>query len=181
MSTVVPLVPITPGVPNTGIKMLPHAAHIKEFYFGFHGTCGETALAELLPAAVYGCDLAHDEVVNLMHAIQIHMASMPGWEEPNQATFLWSLAAEAQYRKATVLIQWNYAEPFPHDWHSVIQQHAGVNGILMQFANADAVRDAAGTGPEPGVKYHFIAIVGIIPGVGYVCADPDNATVEARY
>ena len=154
--------------------MLPNAVHFKEFYGGFTGTCGETALTAALICAERIPD-SHDQAVALMLAITHEMQQM-GWASANGASTLWALAREAsQKRGASIALEWDYAEPFPHDWHAEFLADAGYKPIVVELANAQAL-----PGDEAGVHYHFVCVVGRSPA-GYIVMDGDNWAIEQNF
>jgi hypothetical protein len=160
-----------------GSVLLPNTLHFKEFYGGFTGTCGETALTAALVCAER---LPDDEAqaIQLMLDITHQMQAM-GWASANGASTLWSLAREAATKRGgTINLEWDYAEPFPHDWHSILLANAAVRPIVLQVANAYNLWGQDGTGnDEAGVHYHFICVVGKCAD-GYICMDGDNWAIE---
>lgn len=157
-----------------GSILLPNAVHFKEFYGGYTGTCGETALTAALICAERIPD-DHNAAVALMLAITSEMRQV-GWASANGASTLWSLAREAASKRgAQIAVEWDYAEPFPHNWHQELLADAGHKPIVLQFANAQAL-----PGDERGVHYHFIAVLGRCPA-GYICMDGDNWQIEQNF
>lgn len=154
---------------------LTDAGHITEFYAGFHGTCGECAL-EVADAACNHRKADLNDMVAITHEMQAH-----GGAGANGASTLYSLAREAERRGLPILTEWDYAEPFPHDWHTLLLQNNGKNPIILQLANGQALTDVeTGAADEVGLKYHFIVILGGQPD-GYVANDGDNPQVSARF
>ena len=154
--------------------------HFKEFYGGYTGTCGETALTAALICAQrlgQGAE-THDAAVALMLSVTSEMRAA-GWADANGASTLWSLAQEAaKKRGAQISLEWDYAEPFPHDWHSVLLANAGVKPIVLQLGMAMNLVGQDGTGhAEAGVHYHFICVVGKCAD-GYIVMDGDNYLIE---
>jgi hypothetical protein len=160
--------------------MVPNAMHIKEFYGGYNGTCGETALSVAL-ASANATPKTHDDLVNFMLTITTDMRNR-GWASANGASTLWSLAREAVTDWGGSIAQENdYQEPLTStDWHAILKQYAGIKPIVLQIALAYNLRDTQGSGAEAGVHYHFITVVGIADE-GYVCADGDNGMAESRF
>jgi hypothetical protein len=149
--------------------------HLTEFYAGFNGTCGECALEDAM-AAASDTKASEDDMVAVTHEMQHH-----GQADPNGASTLWGLAREAERRGFEVLIEWDYANPLPHDWHTVLIQNAGVHPIVLQHANGQALHDAeTGAADEVGLQQHFTAIINK-QADGYVDNDGDNYQVLKRY
>jgi hypothetical protein len=160
-------------------KILADAVHFKEFYGGFTGTCGETALAAALICALRLAD-NHDQAVQLMLDITKQMQAK-GWAGKNGVSYLSTLADEARLRGAHTLVEWDYAEPFPHDWHSILLQNADVKPIVLQVGKAYNLVGQDGTGnDEAGVHYHFICVVGRC-SAGYIVMDGDNWKIEQEF
>jgi hypothetical protein len=154
---------------------LTDAGHITEFYAGYNGTCGECAL-EVAYAACQHKPASLPDMVAITHEMQAH-----GGASANGASTLYSLAQEAQRRNLPILTEWDYAEPFPHDWHSVLLKDGGINPIILQLANGQALRDVeTGAADEVGLHYHFIVILGK-QADGYIVNDGDNWQVTSRF
>lgn len=154
---------------------LTDAGHITEFYAGYNGTCGECAL-EVADAACNHRKADLNDMVAIVHEMQAH-----GGASSNGASTLYSLAREAERRGLPILTEWDYAKPFPHDWHSVLLANQGKNPIILQLANGQALRDAeTGAADEVGLKYHFIVILGG-QADGYIANDGDNPQVSSRF
>ena len=161
-------------------KILPDAVHFREFYGGYTGTCGETALtACLICAEKLGLD--HDQAAQMMLSVTAQMRAR-GWADANGASTLWSLAREAVLkRRASIALEWDYQEPLQQDWHSVLKANAAVRPIVLQVGQAYNLVGQAGTGnDEAGVHYHFICVVGICAD-GYICMDGDNWKIEQEF
>ena len=162
------------------VTLLADTVHFKEFYGGYTGTCGETALTAALICAErlgQGAE-THDAAVALMLSVTSEMRAA-GWADANGASTLWSLAQEAaKKRGAQIALEWDYAEPFPHDWHSVLLANAGIKPIVLQVGMAMNLVGQDGTGhAEAGVHYHFICVVGKCAD-GYIVMDGDNYLIE---
>jgi hypothetical protein len=154
--------------------LLPNAVHFKEFYGGYTGTCGETALTAALICAERLPD-NHDQAVQMMLAITAQMKAL-GWASANGASTLYDLAREAsQKRGGSIALEWDYAEPFPHDWHAEFLSNAAKKPIVVELANAQAL-----PGDERGVHYHFVTVVGRC-SAGYVVMDGDNWQIEQDF
>lgn len=155
--------------------MNTNPGHLTEFLNGFTGTCGECAL-EVCFAAASGQQVSGADMVAITHEMQAH-----GQAGANGASTLFGLAREAERRGYKINTEWDYAEPFPHDWVSLIRQHAGVKPIVLQVAAGGTLHDVeTGAHDETGVQYHFIAIINKQTD-GYVANDGDNPQVTMRY
>jgi hypothetical protein len=163
-----------------GYQVLPDAVHFKEFYGGYTGTCGETALtAALICAEKLGQDAeTHDQAVALMLSVTAEMRAN-GWADANGASTLWSIAREAAIKRgASIALEYDYQEPLQQDWHGVIEANAAVRPIVLQVGQAFNLVGQDGTGnDEAGVHYHFICVVGKCAD-GYVVMDGDNWQIE---
>ncbi len=158
-------------------KVLADAVHFKEFYGGYTGTCGETALTAALICAEKLGD-THDQAVQMMLNVTAQMRAA-GWADSNGASTLWSIAREAVTNQhASINIEWDYQEPLQQDWHSVLEANAAIRPIVLQVGQAFNLVGQDGTGnDEAGVHYHFICVVGIC-SLGYICMDGDNWQIE---
>lgn len=161
------------------VLLLPDTVHFKEFYGGYNGTCGETALTAALICALQlgGGHETHDQAVALMLSVTSAMRAK-GWASANGASTLWSLAQEAKAQGATINTEWDYEEPMQKDWHQVLLANAGYKPIVLQVGQAFNLKGQDGTGnDEAGVHYHFICVVGKCAD-GYICMDGDNWIIE---
>jgi|GEM_PF-5871194 len=144
--------------------LLPKAAALLEFQ-GYTGDCGETA--ELVFLHIFkSVPLDKDHLNALVREeIAAHNAGPSGSE---------TLAAIGRNLKNQGLAfeQYGYQEPFNTNWRAMLRDHAGYNGIILQIARGGNL-----PGDEPGVHYHFIAVVGQKAG-SYIVADGDS--VAAR-
>ena len=157
-------------------QVLADAVHFKEFYGGYTGTCGETALTAALICAEKLGD-SHDQAVAMMLAVTAQMRA-DGGADSNGASTLYSLAQEAKLRGASINIEWDYQEPLQQDWHSVLLANAAVRPIVLQVGQAFNLVGQDGTGnDEAGVHYHFICVVGRC-SAGFICMDGDNWQIE---
>lgn len=176
------------------VSILKNALRMSQFqmYNGVRlsGTCTQTAAA-VLAAASLGNPTNHDGLVALMLSMYdaqrkretndpLHSAA------PNGASTVLSMAYELRQRVVPVSIEWDYAGdtmPAERDWHAVLRENAGVKPILLQIANAQALRDiSTGTAVavNQGVKYHAICVVGKAQE-GYIVADGNNPRVEQEF
>ena len=152
------------------------AGHISEFTpGGVTGRCGETALEVAESASA-----DRRATIAGMEAITADMQAH-GQADPNGASTLWGLARAAERGGFHIATEWDYAEPFPHDWHALLLAEADNRPVVLQLANAQALTDAeTGASDERGVHYHFICVLGKQPH-GFICADGDNPEVGSRY
>ena len=150
--------------------------HLTEFYEGFTGTCGECALEDALSEAA-GTKASENDMVAIVHEMQQHGQL----SAPNGASTMWDLAREAERRGFQVALEWDYEEPFNHDWVSVLRANYGKKPMVLQLAQAHNLRDVeTGAADEAGVHYHFIAILNA-KADGYIANDGDNPQVLSRY
>ncbi len=158
-------------------RVLPSFARFSEFAGGFNGTCTQAALAICIGAAK-GKAATQDDMLWLVH--DMLQKKLCG---PNGASTLAAAAAEARdvLGVAGVAIEWDYADPFGHDWAATVQRYAGVQPMVLQVLNGQALRDAeTGVADESGLHCHAVAIGGR-QGDGFVCADGDHPQVSQRY
>lgn len=153
--------------------LLPNAEHFSEFQGGYHGTCGETALATALTCAGNQTDTAAGAIA-LMLAMTKEMIAL-GWASSNGSTTTAHLHDEA-HRRGYATDDAHYI-PFanqidPNLLHNILLQFAGVKPIILEIARAYAL-----PGDEAGVQYHFICVVGVSP-TGYICNDGDNSAIS---
>jgi hypothetical protein len=146
---------------------------LSEFYGGFTGTCGECAL-EVGKAAVLGIHDTSADMIAITHEMQAH-----GEADARGASTVKGLADEARRQGLKVLIEWDYAEPFPHDWHTTLLQNAGIHPIILELANGQALHDAeTGSADEVGLHYHYVVVLNK-QADGYVANDGDNSQVTS--
>lgn len=147
-----------------------------EFQGGYHGDCGETALAEAM-AAANGTYEATTADINII----VKQMQQKGAADAQGVTNLNALADYAKSQGFAVSTFWGYAEPFPHDWHQALLDNAGLKPIVLQLANAQALYDIeTGSADERGVQYHFICVLAKQTD-GYKVADGDNPEAKTRY
>lgn len=155
--------------------MLPNALHFSEFQGGYHGTCGETALATALVCSTPQIESTQD-AINLMLSMTKEMIGL-GWAAANGSTTMSHLHDEAVRRgfhpdESTLI---TYTPSIPVDeLHNRLLQEAGVKPVVIEIARAYAL-----PGDEAGVDYHYICVVGISPQ-GYVCNDGDNSAISSH-
>lgn len=162
------------------MQILPNAQHISEFAAGYTGTCGETALAVAL-AAAKGFPKDQAGTTQLMLDLTHDMAAHGLLLNANGESTVTQLAAEATRQGVPIALQWDYAEPFPHDWHQVLLDNAGLKPIVIEVAQAHNLVGQLGTGnDEAGVHYHYVCVVGK-QAEGYIVADGDNWDVKNTF
>jgi len=159
----------------------PDAGHIPEFGTDpitgewYNGTCTQTAL-EVCLAIVDGRTPTFDHMASVTRDMIAHNLC-----SRNGASTLAAIALEARRLGYTVATEWDYQQPLSQDWHALLMEHAGVNPILLQVANGQALVDVeTGSRDESGLHYHAIAVCGK-QSDGYICADGDNAQVNSRF
>ena len=169
--------PITvPGLPGiTDVRMCPNAESFREFYGGYHGTCGETALATALVVATPPIE-SQAQAIALMLSMTKELIGLK-WAAASGSTTMGRLHDEAIRRKfavdAATFI--SYKEPLDQtELHNLLLTTAGVKPILIEIARAGNL-----PGDEKGVQYHFICVVGICHQ-GYIVNDGDNAAANAH-
>jgi hypothetical protein len=158
-------------------RMLPFAAHFAEFAGGFNGTCTQTALSICVGAAK-GRPATQDDMVWMTH--DMLNKKLCG---PNGASTLAAAAVESRdlLGPQSTLIEWDYGQPFGHNWQATLEDYAGVKPILLQLLNGQALHDAqTGVGDESGLHAHAVAVLGI-GAVGVICADGDHPEVAQRF
>jgi hypothetical protein len=150
---------------------------LSEFVNGYHGTCGETALAVAIAAAQHRKATSQD-IVDITKEMQAHSQA-----DANGASTLWDLAREAERKGIVVFAEDDYeADTFPGvNWHQALLDNAGLKPIILQIARGGNLIDIETQAhDEPSVQYHFIAVLGKQTN-GYVCADGDNPQAGQRY
>ena len=153
--------------------ILPHAGHITEFADGFNGTCTQTAL-EVCIAASTGRAPTTDDMVHITRdMIAKKLCS------PNGAATIAAITQEARDLGSVIQEEWDFGGM--KDWITLLRQNAGVQPILLQVANGQALVDVeTGARDEAGLHYHAIAVVGKQDN-GYIVADSDNPQVTDRF
>jgi hypothetical protein len=154
-------------------RLLPNALHFSEFQNGYHGTCGETALATALVCSTPQIEDTPTAIA-LMLSLTREMIGL-GWAAANGSTTTQRLHDEAVRRKfhPDESSRVDYQEPLdPNTLHALLLSTAGVKPILLEVARASNL-----PGDEAGVQYHFLCIVGITDA-GYICNDGDNAAIS---
>ena len=155
--------------------MCPNALHFSEFQGGYHGTCGETALATALVCASPPIEDTQ-QAINLMLSMTKELIGL-GWASSNGSTTTAHLHDEALRRgfhpDESTFISFSNSIPATK-LHNLLLQTAGVKPVILEIARAYAL-----PGDESGVDYHFICVVGISPQ-GYICNDGDNSAIAAH-
>lgn len=173
----------------TILRMLP-GPHISEFSKGtdgraFSGTCTQ-ASAAMAYAAQQAPGMAAQQCVDLMISMRDAMyvrdphVSATGCAANGAAT-IQAMAYELRQRGAHISQELAYeGHPLVEDWLSVIDTLAGVNPIILQVQNAQALADVYGHPEDAGVQNHAIYIPGKSTA-GAVVGDPNNPTVTSTF
>jgi hypothetical protein len=129
---------------------------------GYFGDCGQTAeLVALHLIKHLPLDAAH-----LNQIVRRDIAH--GYAGASGAEPLSSIASDL--RIASIRFELvPYREPFGVSWPTLLHQNAGRNPVVVQVSRAGVLH-----GDEPGVRYHFLTIVGSDGRGGFVAADGDN-------
>lgn len=161
--------------PNT------NPGHITEFTndpadgHRLNGTCNEAALEEA-EAMASGGQASVAGMVRIYHDMRNH-----GQADYNGASTLWDGARQVERDGFKIALEWDYSEPFQHDWHQVLLDNAGKKAIVIQLANGQALTDIeTGVHDEVGLHYHFICVLDK-QADGYRCSDGDSPEVGTRY
>jgi hypothetical protein len=150
------------------MRLLLRAAAMPEF-FGYNGDCGETAELALLHVITGEPMNATNLNTLVKKEIGDHEASASGAEAIN------AIAQDLRERKIAFDF-WPYAQPFTFDWKTLLRDFAGIDPIILEVANAQAL-----SGDEKGVHYHFICVVGFDEASGrYIVADGDNVAARTN-
>lgn len=151
-------------------RILPNALHFSEFQGGYHGTCGETALATALVCSTPQIEATPDAIALLLSLTKEMIAL--GWASSSGSTTTQHLFDEAKRRGFTPDLASFIAfrQPLPDSaaFHSLLLSTAGIKPIIIEIAQGGNL-----PGDETGLQYHFICIVGITDA-GYICNDGDN-------
>jgi hypothetical protein len=141
----------------------------------YNGTCGECAL-EVAKAAIKGLKSNQLDMVAMTHDMAQHgMAGTTG------ASDMGEIAWEAQRQGLTILHQTNYNQPLSENWHQELLDNAGINPIILEFADAGVLTDdVTGAHDERGVHYHYIVILNKV-AAGYVANDGDNSEAATTF
>jgi cell division protein FtsB len=155
-------------------RILPNALHFSEFQGGYHGTCGETALATAMVCATPQIEDTQ-QAINLMLSMTQELIGL-GWASSSGSTTTQHLHDEA-IRRGFVpdgSFYISFAQPLPNSttFHNLLLATAGVKPIVVEIANAGVLEGN-------NVQYHFICIVGITD-TGYICNDGDNPTIASH-
>lgn len=149
-------------------RILPHAAAISEFQ-GYSGDCGEDAdlMAE---HAAYDVPLDANSLNTLVRdEIKLGLAGASGAEPLSTIAKHWVTRKYA-------FDNYPYAQPFHVDWLGILKAKAGIEPIVMQFANAQAL-----PGDEKGVHYHFATCLGMDDHGAFVFGDGDNTAARSNH
>lgn len=138
----------------------------------YNGDCGEFA-EDAAIHIVAGIPFSPDE----MHVI-VQRDIAHGWTSENGGEPLLSIAKDLDDLH---LLYTLYNYPGPSNWLEIVRSEAGYQPIILETSNGQAL-----AGDEPGLKFHFICIVGINDLGNFLCIDGDNvkrdeAKVLAEY
>lgn len=156
-------------------RILPNALHFSEFQGGYHGTCGETALATALVCSTPQIESTPDAIALLL-SLTKELISL-GWASASGSTSTLRLHDEAIRRgfHPDESSRIDYSEPLdPTKLHTLLLAMAGVKPILLEIARGGNL-----PGDEAGLQYHFICIVGVTDA-GYICNDGDNPATTSH-
>lgn len=155
-------------------RILPNALHFSEFQGGYHGTCGETALATAMVCASPQIESTAD-AISLMLSMTRQLIGL-GWASSSGSTTTQHLRDEAIRRGFTpdAADFISFQQPLANltTFHSLLLSVAGVKPIVIEIANAGVLEGNT-------VQYHFICIVGITDA-GYICNDGDNPAITSH-
>ena len=155
-------------------RILPNALHFSEFQGGFHGTCGETALATAMVCSTPPIEDTQ-EAIDLMLSMTHELIGL-GWASSSGSTTTQHLRDEAVRRgfspDSSSFI--SFQQPLANSaaFHNLLLSTAGVKPIIIEIARAGVLEGNA-------VQYHFICIVGITDA-GYICNDGDNPNITSH-
>lgn len=170
---------IEPNVPSPGFREFVWDQALQKWWTD---TCGEYGLT-FAEASSQHHAATINEMLDLTHDMLNH-------GEHKGGTTLWGLAREAERRGLPIHTEWDYSQPFSHDWHQFLLNNAGKIPIVLFLDNANELVDAeTGIGYSwrtpwvktgPGLQGHFICVLDI-KADGYVCADGANPQGANRY
>ena len=140
-----------------------------EFSTGLNGDCMEYALGRAYSAA-RGIPFTVALVDQIVHDLQAS-----GEASGSGATSIDDCIAWAHAHGCEVLAAHGYENPLQADWHAVLLAHAGINPIVLNVANGQALQDVNNPAAhdEPGLHMHGICVVDKTAR-GYVCDDGDE-------
>lgn len=155
-------------------RLLPNALHFSEFQGGFHGTCGETALATAMVCSTPPIEDTQ-EAIDLMLSMTHELIGL-GWASSSGSTTTQHLRDEAVRRgfspDSSSFI--SFQQPLANSaaFHNLLLSTAGVKPIVIEIAKAGVLEGNS-------VQYHFICVVGITDA-GYICNDGDNPNISSH-
>lgn len=158
------------------MRILPNPlSPISEFSTGLNGDCIETAMAVCL-ANVRNELLTPQTILYIYNSLKAKRML----DDNNGAMSINNCGAWFSQEGIEVIHQTNFHEPFNGDWLSLLSAHAGINPIVLNVANAQALTDIeTGVSDEWGVQYHGLAVVGI-DGDVFICVDGDHPQASYR-
>jgi hypothetical protein len=141
----------------------------------YNGDCGQCAL-EVAKAAIKGLKSSQLDMVAMVHDMASH-----GQAGTTGASDMGEVAWEAQRQGLTILHLTTYDQPLSENWHQELLDNAGINPIILEFANAGVLTDdVTGAHDERGVQYHYIVILNKV-AAGYVANDGDNSEAATTF
>ncbi len=146
---------------------------LSEFFGGYNGDCGETALAAAI-AARQNRRMTFSDIAYITQWLIAH-----GDASSNGATTVVALAAFCDAHNVARSFTKTYNGDYwqQSEWHPLLLSNAGIKPILLEVANGQALQDVeTGASDEAGVRYHYITVIGKQLD-GYICTDGDNANV----
>lgn len=141
----------------------------------YNGTCGECAL-EVAKAAIKGLKSSQLDMIAITHDMQNH-----GEASSNGASTMAGLADEAGRQGLTILHVTDYQQPLQENWHQEFLDNAGINPIIIEIANGQALQDIQTSAKdESGLQYHYIVILNK-QALGYIVNDGDSPEAATTF
>ncbi len=141
----------------------------------YNGTCGQCAL-EVAKAAIKGLHSNQLDMVAMAHDMNSH-----GEGGATGASDMGEVAWEAQRQGLTILHVTDYQQPLSENWHQELLDNAGINPVILEFANAGVLTDVTnGAHDERSVQYHYIVILNK-QAAGYIVNDGDNSEAATAF
>jgi len=162
----------------TNARIMPgwHWPAVAEFH-GYTGDCTQDALMAALAASrnLPPTPAWLNSITSEM--IARHMAA------PSGGTTIANVAEYARGYGYPIIAEYDYQEPLQVDVQSLLNENAGINPIVLQVANGQALQDGWQHGrDEPGLHYHAIAVLGVLPNGDHICMDGDSpASFAGRF
>lgn len=169
-----------------GAQTVRNAAHVSQFAFNEHGTCGQTAASVCLTSA-FGWDTTAAAVQTLMEAITNDMRQHR-WCAPNGAATTKAIYTAATQTYHAPVRAYRFYDPHQPivpfaEWHNqIVQPNAGKFPIWLQVLNGKALVDRkTGARDQWNLQCHAIAVVGYDDALGYQVADGDNGQITNSF